>query len=368
MQRKLVAGMAALAALAVPVASASASVGSSGNDTSLELTRAVDLRGLTEHLASFQLIASLSGGNRLAGSPGYDRSARYVYARLKLAGYKPRYQEFTYTFNGNRTIPVLSVVGGTSYAVPFQSRTPTSLAAADSGDVTGPLYAIDLRIPSTGGSTSGCETADFPAIVPDNAIALIQRGTCDFVVKIQNAINAGFDGRDHLQRGRRPGPDGLQRLQPGDHGRPAHRDGDVRGRPGARQRRHERADGPPGARQGRHRVAGTAHAERDRGDARPRGQRRGRRSAPRQRRGRPRRQRQRLRLGRDPRDRRGDAQGRAAQPGPLHVVQRQGVGSARFGALHEHAATGRAGQDRRDAELRHARVAELRPLRLRRRH
>ena len=56
--------------------------------------------------------------------------------------------------------------------------------------MTAPLFAVDLRIPSTGGSTSGCEAADFAGF-PAGAIALIQRGTCDFVVKVQNAINAG---------------------------------------------------------------------------------------------------------------------------------------------------------------------------------
>jgi Zn-dependent M28 family amino/carboxypeptidase len=137
-----------------------------------------------------------------------------VYTRLKLAGYKPRYQEFTYTFNGNRTIPVLSVVGGTNYAVPFQVRTPTSLTAEDSGDVTGALYAIDLNIPSTGGSTSGCEPADFPAGVPAGSIALIQRGTCDFVVKIQNAIDAGFDAIIIFNEGNTPDRMGFNAFNP----------------------------------------------------------------------------------------------------------------------------------------------------------
>ena len=88
---------------------------------------------------------------------------------------------------------MLSVVGGTSYAAGFQFTTPGSLAAADSGDVTAPLYAVDLRIPSNppaAGTTSGCEAADFAGF-PAGAIALIQRGQCDFAVKVQNAINAG---------------------------------------------------------------------------------------------------------------------------------------------------------------------------------
>ena len=212
MQRKLVAAVAALAAMAVPVASAYADGG--GNHDSARLTRAVDLLGLTEHLTAFQLIGSHSDGNRLAGYPGHDRSAKYVYTRLKLAGYRPRYQEFTYTFNGSRSPAVLAEVGGPSYALNFQFRAPTGLVVADSGDVTGPLYAIDLRIPSTGGSTSGCEATDFPASVPAGSIALIQRGTCDFVLKIQNAINAGFAAVVLFNEGNAPDRMGLNAFNP----------------------------------------------------------------------------------------------------------------------------------------------------------
>ena len=42
------------------------------------------------HLRSLQDIASLSGGNRAAGTPGYDRSAEYVAERLKEAGQRVR--------------------------------------------------------------------------------------------------------------------------------------------------------------------------------------------------------------------------------------------------------------------------------------
>ena len=52
---------------------------------------------------------------------------------------------------------------------------------------------------------------------------------------------------------------------------------------------------------------------------------------------------------------------------PLHLVQRRGVRPARLGGLRRQPARDRAAQDRRDAELRHDRFAELRQLRLRRR-
>src|SRR3954452_3493872 len=187
MHRRSVAALCALAAFTVPAASASAAPNT--ND-SQKLRDAVSVEQIREHMAAFQAIADANGGNRLAGAPGHEASAQYVTQRLKAAGYKVSSQPFTYTFTGTRTPSVLSVVGGPSYANGFQFATPGSLEPADSGDVTAPLYAVDLRIPSTGGSTSGCEAGDFAGF-PAGAIALIQRGTCDFIVKVQNAINAG---------------------------------------------------------------------------------------------------------------------------------------------------------------------------------
>ena len=61
------------------------------------------------------------------------------------------------------------------------------------GDVTALVWAVDLELPPDGFSTSGCEAADFAGF-PAGRIALIQRGTCGFSVKVQNAINAGASG------------------------------------------------------------------------------------------------------------------------------------------------------------------------------
>jgi len=43
--------------------------------------------GAFRHLRALQGIAVANGGNRAAGTPGYDRSAEYVSDRLKEAGY-----------------------------------------------------------------------------------------------------------------------------------------------------------------------------------------------------------------------------------------------------------------------------------------
>lgn len=82
-------------------------------------------------------------------------------------------------------------IEGTDFAVLFGSG---------SGDVTGELVAIDLAIPNdepintnpVNTSTSGCEQADYDAAgFQAGDVALIQRGTCTFVSKIDLAIANG---------------------------------------------------------------------------------------------------------------------------------------------------------------------------------
>src|SRR5690242_12344481 len=50
--------------------------------------------GAFRHLQALQDIATANGGNRAAGTVGYDRSAQYVAERLKDAGYAVRLEEF----------------------------------------------------------------------------------------------------------------------------------------------------------------------------------------------------------------------------------------------------------------------------------
>ena len=75
------------------------------------------------------------------------------------------------------------------------------------GDVTAEAVPVDLTLPpgDAGGSTSGCEPEDFVDF-PPGAIALIQRGTCSFALKVRNAELARAAGVivfNEGQRGRR---------------------------------------------------------------------------------------------------------------------------------------------------------------------
>ena len=89
-----------------------------------------------------------------------------------------------------------------------------------SGDVTGNIVPTnDVVIPpgaTAGTSNSGCEATDFPTSTT-GSVALIQRGTCDFVVKARNAqaagataaiiFNEGQEGRTDIINGTLGSPD-----------------------------------------------------------------------------------------------------------------------------------------------------------------
>ncbi len=55
------------------------------------------------------------------------------------------------------------------------------------------MTPVDIQLGLGNTSTSGCEAADFAGF-PDGDIALIQRGTCTFEIKGENAAAAGASG------------------------------------------------------------------------------------------------------------------------------------------------------------------------------
>lgn len=154
-----------------------------------KLTNAVTVNGMLKHLRVFQRIANNNGGNRASGLPGYEASVNYVASELKKSGYSVKKQAFQFPFFQELTPAVLSVGGE-----PVENSVFTYSA---SGSVTGPIIPANVTIPPTGapGTTeSGCEVGDFtPAPANEDAIALVQRGTCTFEVKVDNAVAAGYD-------------------------------------------------------------------------------------------------------------------------------------------------------------------------------
>lgn len=175
----------AAALLAVP-ATASAADGNSA----AKLRTAITADGMLRHERALQQIANLNGGDRAAGTAGYDASVGYVVATLEDAGYQPEVLPFEFPYFAETAPSVLertapsakTYVNGTDFA---------TMQYSGSGDVTQPVTVVDPNFDQPGGaSTSGCEASDFAGF-PAGNVALVQRGTCTFGEKVQNATAAG---------------------------------------------------------------------------------------------------------------------------------------------------------------------------------
>ncbi len=185
-------------------------------DGSAKLRKALTLDGITDRLDDLQAIADANGGNRAAGFPGFDASADYVADTLDDAGWEVTRQPFDFfVFFVDEPSEFDQVSPDpTTYTEPEEFIT---MDFSGSGETTANLVAVDLTMPPTPApsSTSGCEDADFTGF-PAGAVALIQRGTCTFREKVDNAsehgataaviFNEGQPGRQETLAGTLGGP------------------------------------------------------------------------------------------------------------------------------------------------------------------
>jgi Zn-dependent M28 family amino/carboxypeptidase len=171
---------------AVGVAPAAVKVNSS------QLRKAVRAKGVLEHLDAFQAIADANGGTRAAGTPGYEASVAYVIEKLTAAGYDVRRQDFAFDLFVEHDSAFRRLAPDDQAYVAGEDF--LTMEYSGSGTVTGQLQAVGgIVIPSPGGTESGCAAADFANFTVGN-VALIQRGTCPFRQKAQNALDAGAIG------------------------------------------------------------------------------------------------------------------------------------------------------------------------------
>lgn len=143
-------------------------------------------------MAFAQIEALVSFGPRVAGTPAEKAAADYIAAEMESYGLEVEIQEFDILYFEELSTPELEQVSPspTVYQVDTDFAT---MSYSGAGDVTATIQAVDLNLPPTGNSTSGCEAADFAGFIPGN-IALVQRGTCYYFDKALNAQNAGAVG------------------------------------------------------------------------------------------------------------------------------------------------------------------------------
>ena len=183
-------GVLATTALTMP---AIAAVGIDSTD----LRDAVTVDGVREHQAAFQAAADANGGTREASTGGYFESVDYVADLMASAGYEVTIQEFEYPFFEELEPALLEQISPNPTSYPYFDVTGfATMTYSGSGDVTATAEGVDLVIPpapEANTSTSGCEASDFDGFTAGN-IAVIQRGSCTFAQKAQNAEAAGAVG------------------------------------------------------------------------------------------------------------------------------------------------------------------------------
>ncbi|MGH2527303.1 MAG: M20/M25/M40 family metallo-hydrolase, partial [Actinomycetota bacterium] len=140
----------------------------------------VSVDGMLEHLEALQAIADAHGGTRVAGSPGFDASARYVADVLRATGY-----EITFP---STEVPVFEQLAPTV----FDEVEPERRQWVDGRDFRAMMFSasgnVRAAIDRVGG---GCTDADFAGFRVD-AVAVIEPSPeCFRRAQVVNAQRAG---------------------------------------------------------------------------------------------------------------------------------------------------------------------------------
>src|SRR6478752_2731980 len=169
------------------------------NSTPEKLLPCIRTDDLWNHLKAFQAIADANPGpdghaSRNSGEPGYKASVDYVAKLMREAGYNVTIQTYKFPYFAFTAIPVFQEVSPIAH-------TYTVVDDWNPGQATGTVSpalqaAGGIVIPPTptSSSTSGCIAADFNPATMSGHVALIQRGGCNYGVKVQNAQAAGATG------------------------------------------------------------------------------------------------------------------------------------------------------------------------------
>jgi hypothetical protein len=198
-----------------PSASAitSAECDARANDTPDKLLPCIQKDDLWTHMQAFQAIADANPSpadghpSRNSGEPGYRASVDYVAALMKEAGYDVTIQPYTFLYFAFQGTPTFREISPTAHDFGFNTEWGPGASTGVATAAIQPAGGIILPPTETSSSTSGCTAADFTGLV-SGRIALIQRGGCNFGVKVQNAQAAGASGVIIFNEGN-PGRTGL---------------------------------------------------------------------------------------------------------------------------------------------------------------
>jgi hypothetical protein len=161
----------------------------------LECIRTADLWG---YMKAFQAIADQNPGpdghpSRNSGEPGYKASADYVANLMRQAGYDVTIQTYKFFYFAYKAIPTFSEVSPVSHDYTVATDWNPGQSTGTGSAALQPAGGIVIPPTPTTSSTSGCAAGDFTSFVAGR-VALIQRGGCNFGVKVLNAQAAGASG------------------------------------------------------------------------------------------------------------------------------------------------------------------------------
>lgn len=129
-------------------------------------------------------------GIRPAGSANADRAADYIASRLASFGWQVEKQAFKFTGYVDQG-SIVTVTGGD-----LSNLEASTLTYSAAGDLTAPIVSVGLG-----------QAADYAGLNVRGKIALVERGTITFAMKVQNAADQGaagvllFNNADGLVRG-----------------------------------------------------------------------------------------------------------------------------------------------------------------------
>ena len=168
------------------------------NDSPEKLLPCIQTADLWNHMKAFQAIADANPGldghpSRNSGEPGYLASVQYVAQKMKAAGYDVKIQPYKFTYTSFIGTPTWSQTWPTprDFRLVDDWSPGTSNGTADA-DIE-PAGGIVVPATPQPSSTSGCTSGDFNGFMAGR-IALVQRGGCNFGVKVLNAEAAGASG------------------------------------------------------------------------------------------------------------------------------------------------------------------------------
>lgn len=151
-------------------------------DYAQTMRQKVSTEAMYAHLEKLQQIADANGGNRAVGTPGYDASVEYIVDTLRDKGFDVQTPEFNFRQFDAGEVSLL-VSGATVPAAVLQYS-----AGTGANGVSGPLVAAPA------GNATGCSAADYGGLQISGAVALVDRGSCQFWAKEQAAVQRGAVG------------------------------------------------------------------------------------------------------------------------------------------------------------------------------